>query len=122
MRLVKFDIKLNLKLHWYLNIWLIYYIQTDRPHRSLKPHYIDADRFSILKDSFGDKKMISVFCSSQDTAYEIRHGKPNIGDVFFHLELEYTFKAMCGDNRNNIYFKRKGNKNYVEIINGCAIT
>ena len=66
--------------------------------------------------------MISVFCSSQDTAYEIRHGKPNIGDVFFHLELEYTFKAMCEDNRNNIYFKRKGNKNYVEIINGCAIT
>lgn len=52
------------------------------------------------------RKWFQYAVESQDTKFQIRHDKPNIRDMYFPLELEYKFKAICADNRNSIYFKK----------------
>lgn len=52
-------------------------------------------------------KLFQSAVQSQDTKFQIRHGKPNIEDMYFLLELEYIFRAICADDRNSIYLKKK---------------
>lgn len=61
------------------------------------------------------RKWFQSAVQSQDTKFQIRHGKPNIEDMYFPLELEYIFKAICAGDRNSIYFKKeKESKNMLK--------
>lgn len=53
------------------------------------------------------KNLFQSGVQSQDTKFQIRHGKTNIDDMYFSLELEYIFKAICADKGNGIYFKKE---------------
>lgn len=55
------------------------------------------------------KKLFQSIVQSQDIKFQIRHGKPNTGDMYLPPELEYIFKTIYVGNRSSIYFK-KGKK------------
>lgn len=53
------------------------------------------------------RKLFQSAVQNQDKKFQIRHGKPNIEDMYFPLELRYILKAICAENRNSIYFKKE---------------
>ena len=53
------------------------------------------------------RKRFQSAVQSQDTKFRIRCGEPNIGDMYYPLELECIFRVICADNLNNIHFKKE---------------
>lgn len=60
--------------------------------------------------------MISINCAKSSYKFQIRHGKPNIGDIYFPLELKCVFKAISVQTMGAVFILKKKNRElkYVE--------